>query len=223
MLEALERAVRAEWCWDVDCDACDPDILPKPVRLGKNEFAELLQLLKQVQPMSPLPEAAFAAFPTAYVLHDGKIERRALVMPIDGCSGLSFTLSLYDAKGESLAYITENTFVPASRVGEYVKYDSCRPELMLPDAAYHRLFGLPASRRAYEKNEALNAKIKQMRAEEERRAAEYDAKPQATPTTEESLGEKMLKMMLEGTADRPETQQQIRQFMAPIYPTAPLE
>ena len=221
MMENLGRAVRAEWCWNVDCDACDPDMLPSPVRLSKSEFAEALALLKQVQPVPSLPETAFADLPPEYVVHDGKIERRILVAPFGGCGGLSFTLSLYDAKGECLEDITEETFVPASRVEEYAKYDVCRPDLVLPDAAYHRLFQLPASRKAYEKNEALNAQIKKMRAEEERRAAEYHAKQQPAPTPGKSLGEQMLKMMLEETADRPETQQKIRELMAPIYPTAP--
>lgn len=214
MSEKLKRVARAEWRWSSECDGCDEDLLPKPLKLGQRELEETLELLKQVQPMPLLDVSVFEALPDVYVLHEGKVK---MITQIPGpaccCGGESLDLVFYDRSGEYLFACNEQEPVRASLAPNYRTDEPHRPRLMLPDAAYEQLLSLPSSRRARELNEKLHMQIKERRAEEARRAAEYDAKHPA-----QAPGDSLLKKLLESAVQNPETQRKLQEVLEPVFP-----
>lgn len=210
MLEKLKRVASAEWRWSSECDGCDEDLLPKPLKLGRRELEETLELLKQVQPMPLLDVSVFEALPGVYVLHEGKVK---MITQIPGpaccCGSESLDLVFYDREGEYLFACNEQEPVRASLAPNYRTDEPQRPRLMLPDAAYEQLLSLPSARRARELNEKLQEQIK------ERRAAEYDAKHAAL-----APGDALWKTLLEFSAHNPETQRKLQEAFAPLLPAA---
>ena len=76
-------------------------------------------------------------------------------------------MSLQDAAGNWLFFLSEEDFIPASRLEEWrLNKDDLRPELLLPDAAYAQFFALPATRKAMTADKALQKKLEQTHAPE---------------------------------------------------------
>lgn len=158
--EKLQRAVRAQWEWSEECDNSAAHLLPKPLKLSKSEFDELVALWGQVQPMPALPQALFMTEPPPFKMPD-KTPQPVVVSPDMGCcGGVDMALNLYDARGEYVCTLSNSSVVPASRVKEWDKTtDSSRPDMMLPDDVYRRLLNLPSTLKAKKWNDELHRKI----------------------------------------------------------------
>ena len=159
--EKVQRAVRAQWEWSVECCGSDGVKLPNPVKLGQREFKELVELIGLIQSMPALPKSYFMTEPPPFRMPaDGQSSEMGVVEPFGGCcGGVSFSLVFYDAEGEYVASWNNCLVVPASRVGEWSKSDEYRPKLMMPDEAYNRLINLPSSIKAEKLDRALRKKI----------------------------------------------------------------
>ncbi len=166
--DALGKTVQAEWSWSIECDACDESLLPEPVRLSKAELDTLKATLAQAEAMPPLPQESFMTpCPRLTFSDTGEI---LIPMPVmSGCcgGGVFCQLSLQDAAGNWLFFLSEEDFIPASRLEEWrLNKDDLRPELLLPDAAYAQFFALPATRKAMAADKALQKKLEQTHAPE---------------------------------------------------------
>lgn len=165
--EALGKTVQAEWSWSIECDACDEALLPEPVRLSKAELDTLKATLAQAEAMPPLPQESFMTpCPRLTFSDTGEILIPVPVMA-GCCGGVFCQLSLQDAAGNWLFFLSEEDFIPASRLEEWrLNKDDLRPELLLPDAAYAQFFALPATRKAMTADKALQKKLEQTHAPE---------------------------------------------------------
>ncbi len=144
----VQRAVRAQWEWIVDCDVSNADLIPKPVKLGQSEFKELVELMGKMQSMPALPKSYFMTEPPPFRMPDD-LQPPVLVEPFAGCcGGVSLSLMFYNAGGVSVECWDHSQVIPASRVSEWSNSNKGRPVLMMPDEAYQRLINLPSSLKA---------------------------------------------------------------------------
>ena len=156
--ERVQRAVRAQWEWSVQCCGRDEDKLPRPVKLGQREFKELVELMGQMQSMPALPKSYFMTEPPPFRMPDD-LPPPVVVNPFAGCSSeVSLTLMFYDAEGEMAAFWDNSMVIPVSRVPEWSKTDKGRPMLMMPDEAYQRLINLPSSLKAEKRDKEFRKK-----------------------------------------------------------------
>lgn len=162
--EALTKAVRAEWQWTYDCDACDDSLLPTPIELSRDELRQVESLLAQAKAMPPLPRSAFmTSAPRLHLDSDGNILRPVLLNPWSGCcGGVSPVLVFYDINNEEILYWDESSTIPTSRVAEHSNDKAhLRPTLVLPDAAYQQLLTSPSVVKVRQKDDELQKKLKQ--------------------------------------------------------------
>ena len=150
----LQRAARAQWEWIVDCDGQGD--LPAPVRLSKAEFEEMVSLLKQVEPMPPLPQSVFMTEPPPFRMPDE-------LVPVDVsfgcCGGVELGLYFYNSAGDFVGAWSNSEVIPISRVAEWRTRRDGRPLLMMPDAAYQRLISLPSTIKAQKMDAAVQEKL----------------------------------------------------------------
>lgn len=161
--KSLPEAVRAEWKWLYDCDACDDSLLPAPIKLGRDEFAQVVTLLGQAKAMPPLPQSAFMTpAPRLNLDSQGNILRPVLLDPMHStCGGVSPVLVFYDIDNEVILYWDESTTIPVSREPAH-RHEKAhmRPNLVLPDAAYQQLHVLPSAVKAKQEDAKLQKKLK---------------------------------------------------------------
>ena len=161
--QSLPKAVRAEWQWIYDCDACDDSLLPAPVKLSRNEFEQMVTLLRQAKAMPPLPQSAFMT-PAPRLKRDsqGNVLRPVQINPMFiCCGGVSPVLVFYDIDNEVNLYWDLSMTIPLSRVPEHRhKKVHLRPNLVLPDAAYQQLLTLPSTLKVSQMDAELQKKIK---------------------------------------------------------------
>lgn len=157
--ETVQRAVRAQWEWSAECDGTPEHMLPKPVKLGQQEFTEQVKLMQQIQSMPPLPQSFFMTDPPPFRMPD-ELPPPVPVVPFGGCcGGVSYSLVFYDAGERTLESWNNSRVIPASQVPEWSNSDKGRPMLMMPDDAYNRLISLPSSRKAEKLDQELRKKI----------------------------------------------------------------
>lgn len=161
---ALPKAVRAQWQWTYDCDACDDSLLPAPIEISRDELRQVTPLLAQANAMSPLPQSTFMTPPPRLSIDsEGNILKPVLLNPWSGCCGVvSPVLVLYDINNQQILHWDESSTIPTSRVTEHSNDKShLRPTLVLPDAAYHQLLTLPSFVKVRQKDDELQKKLKQ--------------------------------------------------------------
>lgn len=164
--QSLPQAVRAEWRWVYDCDACDDALLPAPVKLSKAEFEKVVALLGQAEAMPPLPQEDFMTEAPRLALDSaGNVLRPVLMEPwMNCCGGVAPVLEFFDSRGEELCFWDDSMTVPASRVPEYRRgNDWERPQLVLPDTAYEQLMAQPSVADVKKKDDELQKKLKHWR------------------------------------------------------------
>ncbi len=161
--QSLPKAVRAEWQWIYDCDACDDSLLPAPVKLNRDEFAQVVTLLGQAKAMPPLPQSAFMT-PAPRLKPDsqGNVLFPVQINPIySSCGGVAPVLVFYDINNEVILYWDKSTTIPLSHEAEHLhKKAPLRPGLVLPDAAYRQLHSLPSAVKVRQKDAELQMKLK---------------------------------------------------------------
>lgn len=161
--KSLPKAVRAEWQWIYDCDSCYASLLPRPVKLSRDEFAQVVTLLGQARAMPPLPQSAFMTpAPRLKLDSRGNVCHPVLLNPMySRCAGVSPLLVFYDIDNEVILYWDESTTIPISRETEHRhKKAHLRPNLVLPDAAYQQLHALPSAVKVRQKDAELQKKLK---------------------------------------------------------------
>ena len=160
----LPKAVRAEWQWIYDCDACDDALLPAPVKLSINEFKQVVSLLGQAKAMQALPQSAFMTpAPSLSLDSQGNVLRPVRLPPRMSCCGdVASVLVFYDKDNDVILYWDESTTIPISHVAENHHDKAHRhPRLVLPDAAYQQLHSLPSTMKVKQKDAELQQKLKQ--------------------------------------------------------------
>lgn len=164
--KSLPLAVRAEWRWVYDCDACDEALLPAPVKLSRAEFEQVVALLGQAEAMPPLPQESFMTeAPRLSLDSAGNILRPVLMEPwLHCCGGVAPVLEFFDAEGNEVCYWDESMTVPVSRVPEYRAGNAwAHPRWVLPDTAYEQLQALPSVLAVKKKDDELQKKLKHLR------------------------------------------------------------
>lgn len=164
--KSLPQAVRAEWHWVYDCDACDEALLPAPVKLSRAEFEQVVALLGQAEAMPPLPQESFMTeAPRLSLDSAGNILRPVLMEPwLHCCGGVAPVLEFFDAEGNEVCYWDESMTVPVSRVPEYRAGNAwAHPRWVMPDAAYEQLQALPSVLAVKKKDNELQKTLKHLR------------------------------------------------------------